>query len=385
MRSSVTKILFLLLIGHSHSALSQQSYQVTGTAPASLEDKIIYLSTIDYSGLKQQTKDSTRIQNGRFAFAGQLQQTAMLTTLYIPQPTLGIYQFFLENRSISIDIHPVGRFNTLDSITIGNSPVTVQYLALKKKLKQTDSLITRQMAKMDTSFQQANGAAKGQMQEELNRLMSLLKKGTIGYIKENPSSYLSLFELCYAVPGSSINEADSLDLLLSHLSPNLQQMPEAQRLLSRIQQSKAVRKGQPAPWIATLSDKDIPFSLQAYNGKYILLDFWASWCGPCIQGIPALKAFYNNFHAQGGEAVSISLDDDKSKWLGAIKKHDLPWTQVSDLKGWNSSLGRLYDIRAIPQFVLIAPDGTIISSGTDLKPIQEALTQHAATQTSASK
>jgi thiol-disulfide isomerase/thioredoxin len=76
--------------------------------------------------------------------------------------------------------------------------------------------------------------------------------------------------------------------------------------------------------IATPSDKDLSFSLQTYKGKYILLDFWASWCGPCIQGLPALKAFYGNFHAQGGEVIRISLDDDKSKWLSAIKKHDLP-------------------------------------------------------------
>jgi len=98
-------------------------------------------------------------------------------------------------------------------------------------------------------------------------------------------------------------------------------------------------------------------------GKYVLLDFWASWCGPCRQENPTLVKAYAKYKEKGFEILGISLDnpDAKEAWIEAIEKDGLTWRQVSDLKAWNNAVARTYGIRAIPHSFLIDPQGTIIA------------------------
>lgn len=99
------------------------------------------------------------------------------------------------------------------------------------------------------------------------------------------------------------------------------------------------------------------------HGKYVLLDFWASWCGPCIGSMPTMKEIHNTYADRGLQIIGISFDSERDKWLSAIKHHELPWLHLSDLKGWESAGSDAYGVRAIPETVLIAPDGKIIATG----------------------
>ena len=99
------------------------------------------------------------------------------------------------------------------------------------------------------------------------------------------------------------------------------------------------------------------------HGKYVLLDFWASWCGPCIGSMPMMKDIHNAYASRGLQIIGISFDSERDKWLSAIKHHELPWLHLSDLKGWESAGSDVYGVRAIPETVLITPDGKIIATG----------------------
>ena len=105
------------------------------------------------------------------------------------------------------------------------------------------------------------------------------------------------------------------------------------------------------------------------NNKYTLIDFWASWCGPCRAEMPTVAKAYDEFHAKGLEIVGVSLDNEKGDWVSAISMLNMPWPQVSDLKGWECAGAQLYNVRAIPANLLIDQQGRIVAQdlrGEDL-------------------
>ncbi len=105
--------------------------------------------------------------------------------------------------------------------------------------------------------------------------------------------------------------------------------------------------------------------LSEYVGKdnYVLLDFWASWCGPCMMSMPMMKDLYNTYSDRGLQIIGISLDDNRTNWIRAIEREKLPWIHLSDLKGWESAASVAYGIRAIPETVIISPKGKVIATG----------------------
>jgi peroxiredoxin len=182
------------------------------------------------------------------------------------------------------------------------------------------------------------------------------------FIKANPGSLESV-ALLHELGGPSPNYA-KMAPLFAGLTPAVQASPAGQAYAQLLAASKDFARGRPAPDFTQPTPEGRPVSLQDYRGKYVLVDFWASWCVPCRAENPTLVAAYHAYQAKGFDIVSISLDKPRSRaqWLAAIQTDQLPWTHVSDLLGFDNAAAKRYQVRAIPQNFLIDPTGHIVAT-----------------------
>ncbi len=152
---------------------------------------------------------------------------------------------------------------------------------------------------------------------------------------------------------------------LDSLAQQFKKMPEkpnyATFFIQEIEQKQALAIGRVAPEIELETPAGKIIKLSSLRGKYVLIDFWASWCGPCRQENPNVVKIYDKYKHKNFEILGVSLDDNKAKWVNAIDKDNLKWMHVSDLRSWNSSVVPLYQLQAIPATVLLDPNGVIIA------------------------
>ena len=159
--------------------------------------------------------------------------------------------------------------------------------------------------------------------------------------------------------------AAGLNDKLSDQHPQLSDA-ETQQLIAQLQREIQARRirpsvevGQEAPEIAQQTPEGEIMKLSDFRGKYVLVDFWASWCGPCRKENPYVVEVYNKYKEKGFEIFGVSLDRNKESWLKAIEKDGLTWSQVSDLKYWKNEAAQTYGVRGIPFTVLVDPEGKV--------------------------
>ena len=177
-------------------------------------------------------------------------------------------------------------------------------------------------------------------------------------LPEMGTSLASLFALNFINIDTDFATYDALAQRFEKENPN---SPHAKSLIGRVARIKGVSVGALAPDISLSDTTGTTVALSSLRGKYVLLDFWASWCGPCRQENPNVVRMYNKFKDKGFAIYSVSLDQAKANWTKAIRNDNLTWTHVSDLKFWQSAAAQQYGVQAIPATFLLDKDGKIIA------------------------
>jgi peroxiredoxin len=326
--------------------------------------------------------DSTQCVNGSFEFKGDIiyPSLAILIVDYKKLgsnkldagPTADKMVFYLDKGKLNIQ-----STDSAYKAKIIGSPINDQYqklLAINNEAGiRTNKLMTDELKAAGDTSKGIRPADQNGIQAKLKVIQADYHAALKNFIVSNPDSYLSLLSLG-TLDGPS-PDPNEIEPLLDGLSKELRETETARNLRNALGSLKTTAIGATAPDFEQADTLGKPVRLSSFRGKYVLLDFWASWCGPCRQESPNLVKAYNQFKNKNFTIIGISLDRQGGafNWMNAIKDDHLHWTQLSDLKFWNNAVAQLYFVQAIPKNFLIDPNGKIIAQDLRGSDLQEEL------------
>ncbi|KAA2241774.1 AhpC/TSA family protein [Chitinophaga agrisoli] len=321
--------------------------------------------------------DSAEVKDGKFIFKGTIKEPSMASLMMVitdPQPDFprgmkqDILPLFLDKGDITITAQ-----DSVKNAVVKGSAANDAYLQLDGMLKD----IGTQKRDLQKAYRQLYMAKDEEgmkrLEPKFDELEAQEKKITRDYLAKYPASPIAMFALNqYA--GYEINPTD-VEPVFKKLDKKIRNSESGKAFATRLEAAKKTAIGQPALDFSQTDATGNAISLASFKGKYVLVDFWASWCGPCRAENPNVVRAYSKYKAKGFEILGVSLDDKKEKWLAAIQADNLAWTHVSDLKGWKNAAAELYSIRAIPQNLLIDPQGRIVAKNLRGEALETKLSE----------
>ncbi|MCC7331776.1 MAG: AhpC/TSA family protein [Flavobacteriales bacterium] len=297
--------------------------------------------------------DSCSIVGGKFSFKGKVELPEVRYINFNDGKERIV--LFVQNDSIHIG----GSFQDIPSLKISGSATHNLFDDFKKGIKTHDE----KLAELTERFYAADAAGQ---EEEIEKIDSeyyateeIKQKFVEDFINMNKSSVVAPFiGLRFLAP---IYDIEKLEALSKLFEKDAASSVYTKLINERLALLKSTEVGVKAPEFSQNDTSGNPISLSEFKGKYVLIDFWASWCGPCRAENPNVVAAYKKFNKKGFEIFGVSLDENKAKWIDAIHQDKLTWKQVSDLKGWGNEVAKMYGVNSIPHSILLDKEGTIVA------------------------
>ena len=358
------KVTYVLATAALLAACSgNQGYTVTGTVDGAADGEVVYLQQTQ--GRQWVKLDSAVIKNGQFTLEGRQDTAKVCYLTYKGQSEEGRgMDFFLENGEIKVQLAE-------DSKSAIGTPNNDIYQAIRQQLTELNkqaSAIYEAMGDSTLTDEQREAKVK-----DLDALEAQMAEATTNGISQNITNAVGIYLLKNNYYSMSVEE----------LEPIVAQIPAAltdegiASIKDKVEKLKATAVGQKFTdfEMQTPDGKAVKLSDYVGKGKVVLVDFWASWCGPCRREMPNLVEAYKKYRNKGFEIVGVSLDRDAEAWKNGIEKLDITWPQMSDLKYWDCEGAKLYAVSSIPHTVLIDGEGIILARGLHGEELQEQIAE----------
>ncbi len=368
------KLSILLMSVLIFVACDNNSYKITGEVKnQNLDGKKVYLLKPTGENNVYEKTDSVIIENNSFTFEGVVDSLISVQAVLVEgEEYNAIHKPVAYNRMLVVE---PGNFKfVLDTAvcTVSaegkNGGWNTRFNTVKEKYK-TFFDEANKIADLEVENQN-NGTLTDSLRVELDNARDKLYEDfetfMFDFIKTNIANPLG--EYLFFNQNFSYEQYEEI---LAQANESFKSTEKVKSIIEAIDRYNKVKVGEKYIDFTMKDTKDKEISLSQFVGKgnVVLVDFWASWCGPCMRELPNLVATYNKYKAKGLEIVGVSLDNDKEKWINTIKDSNMTWAQMSELKGWETAVVETYAFRYIPYTVLIDADGTIIArdiTGEDL-------------------
>ncbi|MCU7551946.1 AhpC/TSA family protein [Chitinophagaceae bacterium LB-8] len=373
---SIYKFLFVFSTASllTCTSFSQSNYYIEVDFEGAKNSDTVYLSSN-----KNMNRDSAFIKNkkARFSLAKMEDEWDNYSIAYKGQER-EFYMLLFHNAQSNIKLTVDKEFRQWTISGDSNAAEQNEFYQGLFTLGGERQLLEKQLSETtDSIHAQA-------LKNEVNSFEKRFKDYYVNWVLQHNKSPFSVLVIGTMIDQSYITR--SLDTVAANCFDKLLPQAKMNNYTARLMQSafasysekySIVPVNAKAPTFLVKDTIGNDIKLEQFKGKWLLIDFWASWCGPCRQNNPLLKEFFEKYHNKGLEVLSISMDTNSEQWKKAIIKDKMTWHQGSDLLGQKSSLGQSYQIRAVPHYFLVSPEGIIVtkSVGGDIHAVEETLKQ----------
>lgn len=335
-------------------------YVINGTAQGASPGWVVLSKVVDN---KLVAIDSVETTDGRFSFSGTID---MPEAYFLEFKVDQVFQrFFVEPGKIDVS-------GNVQSLVFEGSELQDIYVSFNEGVKQLDDQRDALYKEFQSAMENGDNARVEQIKEEAGAIDDNQQNFIMDFVKSQNTNVVG--------PYVTVNniyqfELDDLVAIRAGFSEAIAGSKYVKMIDDKIAKLNSVAIGQPAPMFSQNDSTGSPVSLDTFKGKYLLVDFWASWCSPCRKENPNVVLAYQKYNDKGFDILGVSLDKDHQRWIDAIAADNLTWTHVSDLQGWQNEASNLYGVSSIPANFLLDPDGIIIGKNLREEALQEKLAE----------